>query len=78
MSAFIYIYILISEQKPIHVRQHPVWWTGGAPRSRIGRREWEQGSYTLQEEQVGFCKVTFLQGVAGVSQAGYLTFATDS
>ena len=43
--------------------------------SFTGRGEWEQGSYTLQKEQVGYCKVTLLQGMAGVSQAGYVTNA---
>ena len=39
----------------------------------MGRREREQASYTRQKKWVGYCKITFLPGLAGVSQADDLT-----
>ena len=43
------------EQKPIHIGPHPTWQTGRSSEGytdeiSTGRGEWEQGSYTLQEE----------------------------
>ena len=44
----------------------------------VGRREWEQASYTRQRKWVGYCKTTFLPGLAGVSQADDLTNADQT
>lgn len=40
----------------------------------IGRSEWEEGSY-IGEKQIGYCKVTFFQWMAGIYQEDYLPSA---
>ena len=69
------------EQKSIRVGQHPVQQVERNSKElykmRVLQAEWSGNSEVIlsKKEQVGYCKVTLLQGMAGVSQAGYVTNA---